>query len=123
MKTDVNVPSKSNTQKKLKNLFFVGILSATDEKSRIRTRNRSRKPVVRIRGSRSVPKCHGSTTLDFSFAKFRSHLVDDLLLGNEVPEAQQVDIPSLGADEQALAPRLQAEGRDGLEPALQAGWQ
>ncbi len=29
MKTDVNVPSKS---KKQKNLFFVGILSATDEK-------------------------------------------------------------------------------------------
>ncbi len=49
------------------------------------------------------------------------HLIDDLLLGNEVPQAQQVDIPSLGADEQALAPRLQAEGGDGLEPALQAG--
>ncbi len=49
------------------------------------------------------------------------HLVDDLLLGNEVPQAQQVDIPSLGADEQALSPRLQAEGGDGLEPALQAG--
>jgi hypothetical protein len=34
MKTDVNVPSKSNKQKNFenKNLFFVGILSATDEK-------------------------------------------------------------------------------------------
>jgi hypothetical protein len=49
------------------------------------------------------------------------HLVDDLLLGNEVPQAQQVDIPSFCADKQALAPRLQAEGGDGLEPALQAG--
>ncbi len=49
------------------------------------------------------------------------HLIDDLLLGNEVPQAQEVDIPSLGADEQALAPRLQAEGGDSLEPALQAG--
>ncbi len=49
------------------------------------------------------------------------HLVDDLLLGHEVPQAQQIDIPSLGADQQALAPRLQAEGGDGLEPALQAG--
>jgi hypothetical protein len=39
MKTDVNVPSKRNKQKTLKNnLFFVGILSATDEKSRIRIR-------------------------------------------------------------------------------------
>jgi hypothetical protein len=59
--------------------------------------------------------------LVFSFAKFRSYLVDDLLLGNEVPQAHQVDIPSLCADEQALAARLQAEGGDGLEPALQAG--
>jgi hypothetical protein len=49
------------------------------------------------------------------------HLVDDLLLGNEVPQAQQIDIPSLRSDEQALSPRLQAEGGDGLEPALQAG--
>jgi hypothetical protein len=40
-------------------LFFVGIMSATDEKSMIRIR----KSVVRIRGSRSVPKCHGSATL------------------------------------------------------------
>jgi hypothetical protein len=36
---------------------MVCILSATDEKSKIQIR----KPVVRIRGSGSVPKCHGST--------------------------------------------------------------
>jgi hypothetical protein len=42
-----------------KNLFFVGILSANDEKSRIRIR----KSVVRITGSGSVHQCHGSTTM------------------------------------------------------------
>jgi hypothetical protein len=37
MKTDVNVPSKSNKQKFFeKNLVFVGILKATDDKCRIR---------------------------------------------------------------------------------------
>jgi hypothetical protein len=43
----------------LKNIFFVGILNITDEKSRIR------KSVIRIRGSGSVsvPKCHGTTKL------------------------------------------------------------
>jgi hypothetical protein len=48
-----------------KKLFFVGCLSATDEKSRIRNRIRDRMSVVRIRGSGfgSVPKFHGSTTL------------------------------------------------------------
>jgi hypothetical protein len=43
----------------LENFFFVGIFSANDEKSRIRIR----KSVVRIRGSGSVLKCQGSTTL------------------------------------------------------------
>jgi hypothetical protein len=58
LKTDVHVPSKSKSKKTLKkNLFFVGILSTTDEKSRILIH----KSVARIRGSRSVPKCHGST--------------------------------------------------------------
>ncbi len=42
---------------KKKNCFFVGIFKVTDEKSRIR------KSVVRVRGSGSVPKCHGSTRL------------------------------------------------------------
>ncbi len=46
-------------KKKLKNSYFVFILSATDEKSRIRIR----KPLVRIRGSGSVPKCHESAAL------------------------------------------------------------
>ncbi len=56
-KTDVNV-SKSDKQK---NLLFVGILSATDEKSR----NLVRQSVIQIRGYGSVPKCHESTTLLF----------------------------------------------------------
>jgi hypothetical protein len=57
---DVNVLQKvKNLGKKL---VFVDILKATDEKSRIRIRN----SVVRIRGSGSVLKCHGSTTLELA---------------------------------------------------------
>jgi hypothetical protein len=66
MKTDVNVSSKSNTVNKKtleKNLFSVGILSYTDEKSRIRIRIWIRMSAVRICGSGSVSKRHGSTTL------------------------------------------------------------
>jgi hypothetical protein len=61
MKTDVNVHLKSKRQENFekKNIFFVSILSATAEKSRIRIR----KSGVLIRGSGSVPKCHGSTTM------------------------------------------------------------
>jgi hypothetical protein len=45
MKIDVNVPSKSNKQKNFeKNIFFVGILSGTDEKSSIRQWNGSADP-------------------------------------------------------------------------------
>ncbi len=41
METDVNVPTEINKQNKLeKNLFFVGILEVTNEKSRIRIRTR-----------------------------------------------------------------------------------
>jgi hypothetical protein len=41
MKTNVNVPLKSIKQAKLENnLFFVGILSATDKTSRIRIRTK-----------------------------------------------------------------------------------
>ncbi len=60
MKTDVNVPSKSNKQKNSEKtkLFFVGILSATDEK-----RVRIRKSEERVHGSGSVPKYQGYTTL------------------------------------------------------------
>jgi len=54
---DVNVPSKSNKQK---NLFFVGILSPTDEKQE--PDSDPDKSIVRICGSGSVPKRHGSTT-------------------------------------------------------------
>jgi hypothetical protein len=53
-KIDVNVSSKSKKPKEFeeKNLFFVGILKATDEKSRIRTLSRIRihKSVVLIPG-------------------------------------------------------------------------
>ncbi len=45
LKTDVNVPTVSNQPR---NLFFVAILKATEEKSRIRSRIRNRNPVVRI---------------------------------------------------------------------------
>jgi hypothetical protein len=43
LKNDVNVPSKSNKQKKLrkKKLFFVGVSKVPDEKSRIRSRSLS----------------------------------------------------------------------------------
>jgi hypothetical protein len=48
IKIDVNVPSKSNKQKILKqNVFFVGILSATEEKGEVGSG--STKSVVRIR--------------------------------------------------------------------------
>ncbi len=40
MKPDINVPSKSNKQETFLNFFFVGILSATDEKIRIRIRTK-----------------------------------------------------------------------------------
>ncbi len=54
LKNEVSVPSKS---KKNRKFLFVGILKATDEKSRIWIR----KSFVRIRGSGSVQKFHGST--------------------------------------------------------------
>ncbi len=52
-----------------KGLIFCSILSATDEKSRIRIRKsavRIRKSAVRIRGSGSLAKRQGSTTLYFT---------------------------------------------------------
>jgi hypothetical protein len=56
LQKDVNVPTESKKQNKLlKNLFFVGILRVTDEKSRIRNH-------FQVYGS--VPKCHGSGTLE-----------------------------------------------------------
>ncbi len=54
LKNDVNVPSKSNKQKK----FSVGILKVTNEKSRIRIHQSE----VRGSGFGSVPKCHRSET-------------------------------------------------------------
>ncbi len=64
LKTDANVASKNNKQKKLEKKLIFGWLAsqkATDDKSRIRIR--IRKSWVRIRGSGSVLKCHGSKTL------------------------------------------------------------
>ncbi len=49
---DVNVASKSDTQKLCKKLILVAILKVTDENSRIRIRLSE----IWIRGSRSVPK-------------------------------------------------------------------
>jgi hypothetical protein len=58
LKSDVNVSTVRNKQKFLeKNLFLVGILKATAEKSRIR-----------IHESGSVSKCHGSGTLQRKFS-------------------------------------------------------
>jgi len=54
LKTDINVPSNRNKLKNfLKYFFFVCILSATDEKGRIRIR--IRKSVIRNRGYGSIP--------------------------------------------------------------------
>jgi hypothetical protein len=54
------------SKKQRKNLFFVGILKANDEKSRIRIRIRIRKPVMRILRSGSEPKGNRPTPLDSS---------------------------------------------------------
>ncbi len=58
-----------------KKLFFVGILTVTDENSRIRSRIRFRIRIhlskdtrIRIR-IRSAPKCHGSRTLSVTLIK------------------------------------------------------
>jgi hypothetical protein len=47
LKNDVNVPSKSNKQKKLDFYFLVGILKVTAEKSRIRIRIRTKMTWIR----------------------------------------------------------------------------
>ncbi len=63
-KNDVNGPSKSNKQKNLELKFLVGVLKVKDENSKIRIRIHWSK--ARIRGSGSVQKCQGSTTLNLS---------------------------------------------------------
>jgi hypothetical protein len=55
-----------------KELLFVDIMSATDKKSRIRIR----KSAVRIPGSGSMPKCHGSTPLVMANAYSRKVLLN-----------------------------------------------
>jgi hypothetical protein len=66
VKNDVNVPSKHKSERK--NCFFC-ILKVTDQKSRICQSK------VQIRGSGSVPKCHGSGTLVSGVPDFRSKLL------------------------------------------------
>jgi hypothetical protein len=58
LKTDVNVTAVGNKQENVekRNLFFVGILKATDEKTGILIRILNL--VVRIRGSGSFLKRH-----------------------------------------------------------------
>jgi hypothetical protein len=56
---------QNKTQKNFfKNLFSVGILKATCTEEKGRIRIRIRQSVVRICGSGSAPKCHGSTKLE-----------------------------------------------------------
>jgi hypothetical protein len=58
LKNDVNVPSKSNKQKKLcYKLFFAGILKVNDESSRIRIQDPGS-------GSGSTSQRHGSADPD-----------------------------------------------------------
>jgi hypothetical protein len=57
-----NVISKTN---KKKSIFFAVILEVTDGKRRIHIR--IRKSSARIQGSGSVPKCHGSGTLQATY--------------------------------------------------------
>jgi hypothetical protein len=61
MKTDLNVPSKSNKQKNLKkqNFFWLGSCPPLTTKKSIRIR----KSEERVHGSGSVPKYQGYTTL------------------------------------------------------------
>jgi hypothetical protein len=64
-------------------LFYSGVLKVTNKKSRIWSQIRESK--VWIRGSRSVPKCHGSGTLVpsilvliFELSRFYDSLLEDL---------------------------------------------
>ncbi len=63
LKNDVNVSSKSNKQKNFgKNLILCGHLVTCHPLTK-KAGSRIRKSMVRIRGSGSVQKCHGSATL------------------------------------------------------------
>jgi hypothetical protein len=73
LKNDINVPSKSNKQKIVKNWFFAGILKVNDEKRRIRIQDpdldpdplvRSMDPRIRIYPKMSwIRNTAGITTL------------------------------------------------------------
>ncbi len=56
----VNLPSKSNMQNKYENIIFLA--SCQPQTKKAGSVSGSVISVVRIRKSRSVPKCHGSTT-------------------------------------------------------------
>ncbi len=71
---------RKNIEKK--NLFFVGILSATDEKKQ--NRIRIRKSVTRIPGSVSVPKCQECTKFQISWVKILKKI--DFLLAIRASE-------------------------------------
>jgi hypothetical protein len=60
-KNYVNEPSKRKQQK---NLFSIDILKINDENSGIRIRIHNSEAWKRRCGSVSVPKCHGSATLE-----------------------------------------------------------
>ncbi len=67
---------QKKNQKIGENIFLIGVLKVTDEKSRIRNRRmriRIRSSEVRIResGSGFVPKCLGHGTLPETFFAFR----------------------------------------------------
>ncbi len=71
-------PKYRNTENSKKTLIST-VRYVTDEKSKIRSRIRILESVARIRGSRSVTKCHGSTTLT------RRYIIDNdkVLVGHE----------------------------------------
>ncbi len=72
--TDVNLPVPTESNKQYKygktNLFFVGILEVTDEKSRIRIRKSSVRIRIRTKMSGSLPYLTGTVRLFEGFLKF-----------------------------------------------------
>ncbi len=62
-KTEDNVPVGKLKEKLWEKVKFFGILKVAEERSRIRSWIRIRYSEVRIRGSGSAPKCHGSPTM------------------------------------------------------------
>ncbi len=63
MKIDVNIPSKGNKQKPLEKTTYFLLASCHPLTKKALIRSRIRKSMVRIFGSGSIPKRHGSITL------------------------------------------------------------